>query len=175
MSRRRVEQEARSARTGKGIQKMRRSRSLVLEALEDKVLLTAATTPIVPAPLPTISPVTQGLVEKLSTNHQVYRRGEPVVITLSETNTSQQAISVEEGPSIGGFYVSHDARKIWASNTGPQPMFVMLKTLEPGQSITQSVTWNGQTNVGSASSATGNFTIGSQLAGVQSVGIRIVR
>ncbi len=154
---------------------MRRSRSLVLEALEDKVLLTAATTPMVPAPMPTISPVAQGLVAKLSTNHQVYRRGEPVVITLTETNTSQQAISVEEGPSLGGFFVSHDGRRIWASNTGPQPMFVVLKTLGPGQSTTQSVTWNGHANLGSASPAAGYLGIGSQLPGVQPVSIRIIR
>ncbi len=154
---------------------MRRSRSLVLESLEGKVLLTAVTTPMVPAPLPMISPAGQGLVAKLTADHQVYRRGEPVVITLTETNTSQQAINVEEGPSLNGVFVTHDGRKIWASSTGVQPMFVVLKTLEPGQSFSQSVTWNGRPTTGSAWAATGHLVVGSQLAGVQPLRIQILR
>ena len=68
---------------------------------------------------------------KLSTDHQVYRRGEPVVITLTETNTSQHAITVEQGPSMVGITVNHNGREVWASNRGIQPMFVALQDAGP--------------------------------------------
>src|SRR5271166_3412751 len=122
-----------------------------------------------------IAPLSQGLVVKLSTDHQVYRRGQPVVITLTETNTSQQDITVESGPSLGGFFVTHNGRKVWASNTGVQPMFVLLRTLEPGQSITLSATWNGRSNIGPASTPTGHLVVGSQVEGVYPVDIQIRR
>ena len=111
---------------------MRRYRSLVLETLDGKVLLSAIATPPVPVSPPIIAPVSQGLVMKLSTDHQVYRRGQPVVITLTETNTSQHDITVDSGPSLGGFFVTHNGRKIWASNAGIQPMFVLVRTLSTG-------------------------------------------
>jgi hypothetical protein len=154
---------------------MRRSRGLVLETLEGKVLLAAIATPIAPVSPPIIAPVSQGLVVKLSTDHQVYRRGQPVVTTLTETNTSQHDITVESGPSLGGFFVTHNGRRVWASNAGVQPMFILVRTLEPGQSITQSATWNGQSNIGPAWTATGHLVVGSQVEGVQPVIIQIRR
>jgi hypothetical protein len=155
--------------------RMRHSRGLVLETLEGKVLLAAIATPIAPVSPPIIAPVSQGLVVKLSTDHHVYRRGQPVVITLTETNTSQHDITVEPGPSLGGFFVTHNCRRVWASNAGVQPMFILVRTLEPGQSITQSATWNGQSNIGPAWTATGHLVVGSQVEGVQPVNIHIRR
>jgi len=152
---------------------MRRSRSLVLETLEGKVLLSAIATPIAPVSPPIIAPVSQGLVVKLSTDHQVYRRGQPVVITLTETNTSQHDITVTSGPSVDGFFVTHNGRKVWASNAGVQPMFILVRTLAPGQSITQSATWTGQSNIGPSSTPTGHLVVGSQVEGAQPVNIQI--
>lgn len=152
---------------------MRRSRGLVLETLEGKVLLAAIATPVAPVSPLIIVPVSQGLVVKLSTDHQVYRRGQPVVITLTETNTSQHDISVESGPSLGGFFVTHNGRRVWASNTGIQPLFVLIRTLEPGESITQSATWNGQSNIGPSWTPTGHLVVGSQVEGAQPVNIQI--
>jgi hypothetical protein len=147
----------------------------VLETLEGKVLLAAFATPIAPVSPPIIAPVSQGLVVKLSTDHQVYRRGQPVVITLTETNTSQHNITAESGPSLGGFLVTHNGRRVWASNAGVQPMFILVRTLEPGQSITQSATWNGQSNIGPAWTAAGHLVVGSQVEGVPPVNIQIRR
>ncbi len=152
---------------------MKRSRGFVLEALEGKVLQAMIVPPVAPVSPPIIEPLSQGLVVKLSTDHQVYRRGEPVVITLTETNTSQHAITVEQGPSMVGITVNHNGREVWASNRGIQPMFVALRTLAPGQSITETTTWTGQSNVGSSWAATGRLVIGSQTAGVQPVSILI--
>ncbi|MGD0044562.1 MAG: hypothetical protein ABSE84_29855, partial [Isosphaeraceae bacterium] len=81
----------------------------------------------------------------------------------------------ESGPSLAGFFVTHNGRGVWASNTGVQPMFILMRTLEPGQSITQSATWNGQSNIGPARTATGHLVIASQVEGVQPVNIQIRR
>ena len=152
---------------------MRRARDLMLESLDGKILLTMIATPIASMSPPIITPVSQGLVVKLSTDHQVYRRGQPVVITLSETNTSQHDITVESGPSLGGFFVAHNGRRVWASSTGIQPMFVFVRTLQPGESITQSATWNGQSNIGRFGRPTGHLVVASQVGGVQPVNIQI--
>ncbi len=138
-------------------------------------MLSAIAAPIAPGSPPIIAPVSQGLVMKLSTDHQVYHRGQPVVITLTETNTSQHEITVGSGPSLGGFFVTHNGRKVWASNAEIQPMFVLLKTLEPGQSLTQSAIWNGQSNIGPAWTVSGHLVIGSQIEGVQPVNIQVRR
>ncbi|MBV8126373.1 MAG: hypothetical protein JO114_01765 [Planctomycetaceae bacterium] len=154
---------------------MRRSRGLVLETLERKVLLAAIATPLAPVSPPMIAPLSQGLVVKLSTDHQVYRRGQPVVMTLTETNTSQQDITVESGPGLAGFFVTHNGRRVWASNAGVQPMFILMRTLEPGQSISQSATWNGQSNIGPSSTPAGHLVVASQVAGAQPINIQIRR
>jgi hypothetical protein len=52
-------------------------------------------------------------------------------------------------------------------------MFILMRTLEPGQSITQSATWNGQSNFGPARTATGHLVVGSQVEGAQLINIQI--
>ena len=152
---------------------MRRSRGLVLETLEGKVVLAAIGTPVAPVSPPMIAPLSQGLVVKLSTDHKVYQQGQPVVMTLTETNTSQHDITVDSGPSLGGFFVTHNGRRVWASNAGVQPMFILIRTLEPGQSITQSATWNGQSNIGPSLTPAGHLVVGSQVEGAHSINIQV--
>jgi hypothetical protein len=154
---------------------MRRSRGLVLETLEGKVVLAAIATPVAPVSPPMIAPLSQGLVVKLSTNHKVYQQGQRVVMTLTETNTGQHDITVQSGPSFGGFFVTHNGRRVWTSNAGVQPMFILIRTLEPGQSIRQSATWNGQSNIGPSSMPAGHLVVGSQVEGAQPINIQIRR
>ena len=54
-------------------------------------------------------------------------------------------------------------------------MFVVSRTLQPGQSITLSTTWNGQCNVGPAGTVSGHFVIGSEIPGAPHVNIVILR
>ena len=154
---------------------MRRSRKLLIESLEGRALLSTVTLPVALAPPSTVAPVNPGLLVKLTTNERVYRPGQPVVMTLTETNTSQQEISVFLGPSTTGFFATHDGRRVWASNTGIQPMFLVSQTVKPGESITLSATWNGHSNIGPASAVSGHVQIGSQVEGVQPVNILIRR
>ncbi len=147
---------------------MKRSTNPAVETLEGKNLLTA---PAAVAPL--VAAVEQGLVVKLTTDHMVYHLGQPVVMTLTETNTSQHNITIGLGPSVDGFFVTQNGKEVWASNTGPQPQYILLKTLKPGGSVKLSATWNGHSNVGPASTPTGTLVVHSQVAGAAPVTIQI--
>ncbi|MGC8643542.1 MAG: hypothetical protein ACP5XB_27105 [Isosphaeraceae bacterium] len=154
---------------------MKRPRILTIEPLEEKALLSSLALPVLQASPPIPAPATQGLVVKLTTDHRVYRAGQPVVMTLTETNTSQNPINIVEGPSTSGFLAARAGRKVWASNAGIQPMFVMSQTLQPGQSITLSTTWNGQSQVGRRGPVLGRVAISTQIPGAPHVNIVILR
>jgi hypothetical protein len=152
---------------------MRFDRALVVEAIEERALTAPISIRVAPVSPPIIAAVDPRLDLHLSTDHQVYRRGQPVVITLTETNTSQQEISVADGPSFGGLLATRNGRRVWASNAGIQPMFLVVHTLKPGQSITQTATWYGRSNIGPRAEITGHLLIGSQIEGVRPVSILI--
>jgi hypothetical protein len=109
-----------------------------------------ASHPIVTASThPSTSP--SGLSMTLMTDRSNYTLGNPVKMTFTETNVSTTAIQVAVGPSIDGFIIRQNGSAVWRSNSGIQPMFLRLQTLEPGQSITFSATW--------IASAKGTFTV----------------
>ncbi len=153
---------------------MKRTLIPAVERMEGRALLSAglrrAQIPVSP---PVVAPVTQGLKVVLATDHRVYHQGEPVVLTLTETNTSNHAVTVPLGPSTDGFYLTQNGREVWASNNGPQPLFIMLKTLNAGQSSTLTATWNGHSNAGPAAMPTGTLVVHSQVAGAAPVTIQI--
>lgn len=122
---------------------MRRRTSPRVESLEGRALLS-------------------GLSYSLTTNQSSYQPGQPVVMTFQETNVSNHEISVSVGPSIDGFDVSQGGNVIWRSNAGPNPMFIELKQLQPGQSLTLSATWD-DVPTGGTSPVTGNVVISNQL------------
>jgi hypothetical protein len=95
--------------------------------------------------------VESGLTMTLTTNQSSYKLGNPVKMTFTETNTSTHAVQVTVGPSIDGFIIKKNGSAVWRSNSGIQPMFLMLKTLQPGQSLTFSATWTAN--------AMGTFTV----------------
>ena len=154
---------------------MRRSRTLVFESLEGKALLSAVSLPLALDAPPIVAPVNQGLSVKLTTNQRVYRLGQPIVVTLTETNTSQHDINVFVGPSSNGCFATRNGRRVWSSNPGIQPMFLVSQTVKPGESITQTATWNGHSNIGPAAAVSGHVQISSQVPGAPQVKIVILR
>jgi hypothetical protein len=82
----------------------------------------------------------------LTTDKTSYSAGDPVHMTLTETNNTTQRITFTDGPSADGFYVTQNGATVWRSNAGFQPMFLRLVTLQPGQSLTFSATWDGHSN-----------------------------
>jgi hypothetical protein len=153
---------------------MKRTLMPTVEPLEGKALLSAGLRLAqAPAAPPMVEPANQGLKVVLATDHEIYHQGQPVVMTLTATNTTSHTISVALGPSTDGFYVTQNGREVWASNAGPQPLFLMLKTIPAGQSFTLSATWNGRSNLAAPSSPTGVLVVHSQFAGAAPVTIHV--
>lgn len=132
---------------------MKRRRCPLIESLESRSLLS-------------------GLSSSLTTDQAAYKPGQPVTMTFQETNTSDQPVTVEVGPSRDGFDVSRGSKLIWQSNAGINPMFITAEVLQPGQSLTLSATWKGLTNNGSTV-ANGTYTITNQLTSDASTTITI--
>ena len=101
----------------------------------------------------------------LTTDALSYQLGEPVRLTFIETNNSNQPITVDEGPSTNGFEVDQGQATIWRSNAGINPLFIEADTIQPGQSLTLTATWNGLPNLGNSTSTppTGDFVVMNQL------------
>lgn len=148
---------------------MHRRRQTGFEPLESRSLLSGMSSlPMIPAPM---SP--SDVAVTLTTDRPVYAQGEPVKMTLTETNVTSHEIAVPVGPSIDGFFVTHDGATIWSSNRGPVPLYIMLRPLAPGASFSLTATWNGAPNEGRPTTSTGLFQVHSQVPGASPVTIQI--
>jgi hypothetical protein len=88
--------------------------------------------------------------------------GQPVELTLTETNQGTQPAILEVGPSTDGFVVSQGGVAVYTSNGGVQPFFIRSVTIQPGQSYSLSTVWNGQSDAGTPVS--GHVQVSNQLA-----------
>jgi hypothetical protein len=146
---------------------------LEVESLEVKTLLSGpSTTPAIaglinpdvsPTQFPGVRTSTLGISYSMTTDRSIYQADQPVHMTFTETNVTGQAIRINAGPSNTGFIVTQNGRMVWQSNAGPLPLYLTVITLQPGQSLTYSATWNGVPNGGSTI-ATGMFTVTNQQA-----------
>jgi hypothetical protein len=151
---------------------MVRRRPLNLEQLEAKTLLSnllhrpttipAGSQEVQPIPSPGAATWPSGIAASLTTDKLVYPRGQPIRMTFTATNVTDQPLQLDVGPSIDGFEVLQNGRLVWNSNGGINPLFIMVKTLQPGQSLTLKATWDGTRNDGSAATG-GTFTVINQL------------
>jgi len=143
----------------------KRNRRLQFEVMESRVVLSSgwagvplASTAWVGDTLPT-HPLHQGvLAVSLTTDRSYYNLGQPVNMTLTETNNSSHDVTVDFGPTIDGFSITHNGATVWVSNHGPQPQYILWETLKPGQSFTLKATWNGMPN-----EPTGVFVVHNEL------------
>jgi hypothetical protein len=81
------------------------------------------------------------LAVTLTTNQSSYNPGQIDTMTLKLTNTSTHAIILKIGPSIDGFNIRHNGNLVWVSNPPPQPDYILLRTLQPGQSMSLTAKW----------------------------------
>jgi hypothetical protein len=127
------------------------------ERLEAHVLLSAAS-----AALPVEGPP---ISETLSTNKTVYKVGQPIVITLTETNTTKSPVALANIAPVDGFTASRDFKIVWSQKAHNRER-ARSSTLQAGETRTIRAVWNGRQNVGSSSSGplTGTFEIDSTLA-----------
>jgi hypothetical protein len=82
-----------------------------------------------------------GITYSLTTDQSTYQVGQPIQMTFTETNTCNQPATVLVSPT--DFSVAEHGGTIWQSdpsNAGQPPTSV---TLQPGQSVSQTATWDG--------------------------------
>ncbi len=103
---------------------MRRKRPLVAELLEGRTLLSS-------------------LSYSLTTDQPVYQVGQTIQLTFTETNISNQPVTVEVSPT--DFEVSQNNNGLWQSGPGDGSQPPVQETLQPGQSVQQTATWDGTT------------------------------
>ncbi len=113
---------------------MRRTIRLGLERLEAKEMLSG------------ISAIAPGLVGSVSAVASRTLSGAQVVETYTETNVSNQDISVDYGPSDDGFTVIQGGKTIWNPSEGATPQFLQVEDLKPHQSVTIHGTWDVRAN-----------------------------
>ncbi len=116
---------------------------LVVESLEGRIVLTSV----------------MGLT--ITTDRVEYAPGQPVVITLTQTNLSDHDVTVSHGPSTDGFLVSKDGTELWRSNAGMNPMYQVVETLAPHQSLTRTAVWTGDSS--SPAPPIGSLQVASQV------------
>jgi hypothetical protein len=93
-----------------------------VEGLEDRSLLSA-------------------ISYSLTTDQPTYQVGQAIQFTFTETNTSDQPVSVSVEPT--NFTVSNGVGAIWQSNPAAVGQAASLEELQPGQSVTQTASWDG--------------------------------
>ena len=90
-----------------------RRRHLRIERLEERALLS-------------------GVSYTLTTNQSTYQAGQPIQITLTGTNTTNQTIQTIAGPDLDNFVVTENGVAIWDSELVELPL-AYLATLQPGR------------------------------------------
>ena len=105
-----------------------RRRCLRIERLEERALLS-------------------GVSYTLTTDQSTYQPGQPIQITLTGTNASNQTIKTISGPDLDDFVVTENGVAIWDSEPVSLNLAI-LTTLQPGQSFTETATWDGVPNEG---------------------------
>ena len=99
----------------------------------------------------------------LSVDRSDYQVGQPIQISDTETNMGSQPLSVNVRPA--SFTIADDLNNVvWQSAIGSGSS--TTQTLEPGQSITQTSTWNGISNTGRSPNTNpwGSFVVSSPSA-----------
>ncbi len=119
---------------------MNRRTSLAVEGLESRTLLSS-------------------LASSLTTDQSVYQIGQPIQMTFTETNTTDQSVTVP-APQPAGFSIMHNGTLVLIDAL-PQIVVTGTQTFAPGQSVTIPQTWNGIPMAGpyTIANLTGTFVV----------------
>jgi hypothetical protein len=112
------------------------------------------------------------VVSTVTTDKPSYQPGQSIGMTFTQTNDGTQPVKVIVGNTA--FEVSQNGQTVW---TSPPPQLVPAptlswQTLQPGQSVSETATWNGK--VLNGSQGTGTFTLANDLSPTASTTFMIV-
>ncbi len=114
-----------------------------------------------------VAPPTTVLATSLTTDQSVYQLGQPIQLRFTETNVGATAIQVLEG--LSSFDIKQDGNEVWNSlfpDNAPDewpPQSYSWVTLQPGQSFTQTATWNGVPDQLPSGDSSGTFIVSNEL------------
>ena len=97
--------------------------------------------PNAPAGLTATFQITDPIVSTVTTDQSVYQLGEPVQMTYTEVNTSDQSITIPH-PQPAGFGITHNGTAVMIDAV-IAIYYSGTETIAPGQVFTTSQTWNG--------------------------------
>ena len=137
----------------------------------------AVTNPNAPQGTSASFQIASPIEDRLTTDQSTYQSGQPVQISFTRTNTSDQPIPFSLDGSEDLFQVTKDGQIVWQSSQGPPYVFQPVDyplILQPGQSWTSTATWDGWTSAAdtidnfwamgtSAKTTTGAFVVTSEL------------
>ncbi len=105
-----------------------------------------------------------GLVTSVTTDRAVYEVGEPVRMTFTATNETDQPVSFAPDDEAMDFTVSSGGKTIWDEDYGQITLpLAVVETLAPGQSFTLTATWDGTPNEGPATTPAGPLQVQCEL------------
>ena len=114
-----------------------------------------------------VAPPAGVLATSLTTDQSLYQLGQPIQLAFTETNAGTTPVQVLDGPS--SFDVKQNGDEVWNSlfpDYFPDewaPQSYSWVTLQPGQSFTQTATWNGVPDQLPSSDSSGTFTVSNEL------------
>ena len=104
-----------------------------------------------------VAPATSLLTTTITTDKSVYDLGEPAQLTFTETDTGNKPIVVLTGPTA--LEITSNGSNYYDSTVwNATPFSLSWQTLQPGQSYTQTVTWDGYPD-GDRALASGTFAV----------------
>jgi hypothetical protein len=118
------------------------------------------------------------LAVTVTTDQPSYQVGQPVRMTVTETNVTNHDVTVAEGCGINDFWVMQDGAELWRkSRDGPQPLCPIFLggVLHAHESRSFNALWDGHTDEGPPGTPTGVVDVFGRADGVASppVAIRI--
>jgi len=111
------------------------------------------------------------LAVTLTTDQPSYQVGQPVRITLTETNATNHDVTVAEGCGINDFWVTQNGVELWRkSKDGPQPLCPIFLggVLHAHESRSFNALWDGHTVEGPPGTPTGVVDVFGRVDGVAS-------
>jgi len=111
------------------------------------------------------------LAVTVTTDQPSYQVGQPIRITLTETNPTNHDVTVAEGCGVSDFWTTQDGAEVWRkSKDGPQPLCPIFLggVLHAHQSRSFNALWNGHTDEGPPGTPTGVVEVSGQVDGVAS-------
>ena len=101
------------------------------------------------APAPTGEPLPctdADLLVEATTDASTYRVGSTPRLSLSITNTSARACTRDVGPKANSLEITSGGYHVWSSDDCNASDREKQVTLEPGEKVASSITWNGRTS-----------------------------